>query len=308
MNENPWQPPFAPGTLRERLFQAYARALASNALTPIPTSFTILRDQPIPFVVRIVDNLRRKQQALRTQRTAPAPSNPFLPCDKDLYVADVSDTHVAVLNKFNVIDHHLLIVTRAFEHQDELLTCADFHALWRCLREIDGLGFYNGGTVAGASQQHKHLQLAPYPITEEMPGVPIDAVIETSLGPEISTVDALPFSHAVCSCPDGWRRDAQQAACESHARYLELMRAMRVIPTPEGQPAPYNLLVTHKWMMMVPRSREFFEGMSINAIGYAGGLLVRNDEELRRVVEVGPMEILSSVGVGTRGASAEGTK
>ncbi|NIO40609.1 MAG: phosphorylase, partial [Burkholderiales bacterium] len=38
--------------------------------------------------------------------------NPFLPYGKDLFVSDISETHLALLNKFNVIDYHLLIVTR----------------------------------------------------------------------------------------------------------------------------------------------------------------------------------------------------
>jgi ATP adenylyltransferase len=47
--------------------------------------------------------------------------NPFLPCEQDMFVADVSRSHLCLLNKFNVIDHHLLIVTREFENQECLL-------------------------------------------------------------------------------------------------------------------------------------------------------------------------------------------
>ena len=40
----------------------------------------------------------------------------------DLFVADISPTHVCILNKFNVVDYHLLIITRAFESQENLLS------------------------------------------------------------------------------------------------------------------------------------------------------------------------------------------
>ena len=80
-----------------------------------------------------------------------------------MFVADISPTHVCLLNKFNVIDHHLLVVTRAFEEQDAAINAADFAALWVCMAEVDGLAFYNGGKLAGASQRHKHLQIAPLP-------------------------------------------------------------------------------------------------------------------------------------------------
>jgi ATP adenylyltransferase len=42
----------------------------------------------------------------------------------------------------------------------------------------------------------------------------------------------------------------------------------------------------------VPRSREFFEGVSINAIGFAGGLLVRNRKQLAILRDRGPMAAL----------------
>lgn len=43
----------------------------------------------------------------------------------------LSATHTAVLNKFNVLQQHLLIVTYRCEQQEVLLTGADFEALWR---------------------------------------------------------------------------------------------------------------------------------------------------------------------------------
>ena len=302
MAENPWQPPFRPGTLRDRILEATERGHASGALQPIATSFLPLDDRGISFVVRVVDNLRRKQQA-RPAHGKTSPANPFLPYDADLYVADVSDTHVAVLNKFNVMDHHLLVVTREFEHQERLLTAADFHALWRCLREVDGLGFYNGGVVAGASQQHKHLQLAPFPLSEGIEGLPVDQVVIDAIESGRETVSPFPFRHAVAACDKSWCSDLHTATCESQNLYLRLLErsGLRVEPGNMTQPSPYNLLVTRRWMMVVPRSQETFEGISINAIGYAGGLLVRNEEELGCVRKAGPMRVLETGGVPLRG-------
>ena len=42
------------------------------------------------------------------------------------------------------------------------------------------------------------------------------------------------------------------------------------------QSGPYNLLFTRRWMLLVPRSKEFFESISVNAIGFSGALLARN--------------------------------
>lgn len=76
--------------------------------------------------------------------------NPFLPYEEEMFVAKMPPGHVLLLNKFNVVDDHVLIVTEAFEEQTALLTNADFIAMWSALREIDGLSFYNAGQVAGA--------------------------------------------------------------------------------------------------------------------------------------------------------------
>ena len=43
---------------------------------------------------------------------------------------------------------------------------------------------------------------------------------------------------------------------------------------------PYNLLFTREWMLPVPRSKEFFESISVNALGFAGALLARTPEEM----------------------------
>ena len=59
--------------------------------------------------------------------------NPFLPYEEDLFVADLSDAHLLLLNKYNVVAHHLLVVTRRFEPQSDLLNSADLDAAWKVL-------------------------------------------------------------------------------------------------------------------------------------------------------------------------------
>jgi len=107
--------------------QRSRQALASGALHPIASQARLLRDGGIDFVVRVITNLARKAQAIKAGDSSQPAKDPFLPpYEPDLYVGDLSPTHVALLNKFNVLDHHLLIVTRAFEDQRRWLTLADF--------------------------------------------------------------------------------------------------------------------------------------------------------------------------------------
>jgi ATP adenylyltransferase len=230
----------------------------------------------------------------------PADRNPFLPYDPDLFVTNLSPSHVCLLNKFNVTEHHLLIVTRTFEEQDQLLTLADFVAVWRCLLEIDGLAFYNGGVQAGASQPHKHLQLAPFPFAEESYSPPIESVIAKSSGRPIGRSPALPFVHGISWLPAELCGDEQQAANISHALYHTLLANVGLPVGAAGrsqQPGPYNLLMTRQWMFLVPRSQDGAEGISINSLGFAGSLFARNPEQLHYIKSLGPLNILRAVAI-----------
>jgi ATP adenylyltransferase len=60
----------------------------------------------------------------------------------------------------------------------------------------------------------------------------------------------------------------------------------------QHQSAPYNLLVMSAGLLLVPRSREFVEGISVNALGFAGSLFVRDEEQMRVIESLGPMNLL----------------
>lgn len=291
------------GTLHHAIEHRTRQALASGVLRPIETKCSFIDDGGVHFVVRSVSSLRHKSEDKEArQRRSDLPANPFLPYEEPLFVTDISDTHIALLNKFNVIRHHLLIVTRRFEDQETLLTLPDLEALWACLAEFEALGFYNGGTVAGASQRHKHLQMVPLPLAPEGPAVPIEPLIAlASVGGTINTLPGFPFVHA-CSRLDprlSARPDAAAAVTLEH--YYALLNAVGLTATRSDghlwQSAPYNLLITRSWMLLVPRSAEFFESISINALAFAGSLFVRSEEQMRAVDAAGPIKVLQRVAV-----------
>ncbi|MDY7232665.1 ATP adenylyltransferase family protein [Hyalangium rubrum] len=273
MSELP--PFFARGTFWSAIVQRTERALASGALVPIHTEVEHVEDEGVPFLVRVVSSLERKARAAQPPAQGKPPKNPFLPpYEEDLFVGHVPPAHVCLLNKFNVFEHHALLVTRDYEDQDELLTPADFEALLCGMAEFDALAFYNGGRTAGASQPHKHLQLVPVPLAAGGLRTPMDVAI--ARGP-------LPFRHALGPPP--------QTPTQAHATYLDLLRAVGC----ERPGTPYNLLATRDWTLVVPRAQECFEGISLNSLAFAGSLLVKNRELLERVRAVGPMAMLRAV-------------
>jgi ATP adenylyltransferase len=289
------------GTLWSRLVATTEHALRSGALVPLGTDVAVLEDDSgVQFSVRILSQLRKKEEARRQQDQAAGAgkaANPFLTPEPALVVGQVSDTHTAVLNKFNVVERHLLLVTRHFEDQEMLLTREDFAALWFCLGEYDALGFYNGGREAGASQPHKHLQLVPLPLVSGHLSVPIEPLLPAAEVDTPVTAPALPFVHAFTRLGG----DATAPGCAA-SRSLDLYSAMLRHAGMEGaepsrpkrQAMPYNFLMTRHWMLLVPRTRDCFEDISLNALAFAGSLFVRNEAQYARLREAGPMHALQA--------------
>lgn len=285
------------GTLWKKIVKTTANALATGALLPIPTNYEFIEDGGVRFFVRILANLTAKDEERKKQGEKGERINPFLPFERDLFVADISETHAAVLNKFNVVEHHLLIITREFEGQETLLTVMDFEALWACLDEYDGLGFYNGGEAAGASQPHKHLQLVPLPLAPEGPRIPVEPLLQTAIFEgELGVVPGFPFLHVFVRLDEGVISTRHTGAEETFDLYCKMLRHVGMKAADgnrrELQSGPYCLIVTRERMLLVPRSREFFGDISINSLGYAGALLVRNEEQMAVLRRCGPMTAL----------------
>ena len=300
---------FESGALMAKTVEATNRALASGSLRPILTESTIVRDSGVDFQVRMIANLARKAEDKRVRDEEyggkKEKPNPFLPYEKEMFVTDISGTHLCLLNKFNVISHHLLIVTREFEDQETLLTRNDFEAVCTCMQEFEGLAFYNGGETAGASQEHKHLQLIPLPVgegkgnsvREKGPRVPMEPLFEKALFDSgLAVIPGLPFLHAFGAFLPGLSNHLNEFAENAHLLYRRMLDKVGLNPLndpeTEMQSGPYNLLFTREWMLLVPRSREFFGPISINALGFAGALLAKNQQEKKLLLEQGGMEVL----------------
>ncbi len=280
-----------PGTLWTSLKKTTELALKSGALKSIPTEVEIFEQDGIKFVVRILENINRKKadQEKQNQKTAKTGKefNPFLPYEEALFVADISPTHVCILNKFNVVDYHFLIITRAFEPQESLLTLEDFTAMWACLAEFDGLVFYNGGKLAGASQPHKHLQIVPFAETD----IPISPLVKTAkLDNSLGTIPEFPFVHAFTEINLG------ESAEITFKKYHTLLKTLGINPLENNiQSGAYNLLMTREWMLIVPRKFEEFESISVNSLGFAGALLVKNQQQMQLLKNISPINLLNHV-------------
>lgn len=257
-------------------------ALGSGAMHSFECALEFVEDAGVEFVLRVATKFPAGETAAgRTQAAPRLPSNPFASPEPALVVRDrLTPTHRALLNKFSVLREHLLVVPREFEDQEQPLDERDFEALAICMEDAEVLAFYNGGSEAGASQRHKHLQVVTLPLSPRH-SVPMDVALERP-------APALPFRCAFTRLQAG--QASQPASMAS--TYRELHRAARL-----EFPQPYNLLVTHEWMLVVPRSRERFQDISINSLAFAGSYFVRDAKHAHVIAASKPMSVLASVAI-----------
>jgi ATP adenylyltransferase len=236
------------GSLWPAIRKRSEEAIRTGALHSIETKQDYIEERGVRFLVRSVSSLARKEAEKKKAVTPDQPTppfNPFLPPEPKLTVADISPTHLAILNKFNVIDHHLLIVTREFEHQETLLNLSDFEALWVCMAEFKGLGFYNGGRVAGASQTHKHLQMVPLPLVAGEQELPMSHLLESvPWDRQMLQIPALPFPHVFAPLDMDLSADPLRCAGTTNRLYVKMLACLGIKAVSQNgelrQSAPYN--------------------------------------------------------------------
>jgi len=271
-------PPPAVGFWAEVVDRADA-ALASGAMHSFECALEFVQDAGVEFVMRVATKFPRGETAKGRGAGAPRlPDDPFADPERALIVREINGTHRALLNKFSVLREHLLIVTRRYEEQTSLLDESDFAALCVAMEDAEVLAFYNGGTEAGASQKHKHIQVVTLPLSPRH-SVPMDVLLEKAQ-------PQLPFPNATARLAAG----AAGRPAEMLRTYLDLHARAGLAP-----PKPYNLLVTHEWMLVVPRARDRFEDISINSLAFAGSFFVRDARHAHIIASSGPMHVLKSV-------------
>ena len=269
------------------LAAAHQRSLEAEkcgALVPLHTQRIPLAATE-PFVLRRL--LSDTPKHLRSEGPKP---NPFLPWDPRLEVDRLGDDHALILNKFPVQRAHLLLISQSWQPQAGWLRPSDWQVLAAVERQCPGLWFFNSCAAAGASQPHRHLQLLPRQPNE--PSCPLATHFVAQLeGRE----PAWPWRYRLS------RRQhsaGSEAAQELEQLYLQHQGELGLgSPQDQVQPSrPYNLLFDQHWFLTVERVQEHWAGFSVNALGYAGCLLITEGSDQAWLSRHGPLALLQAVG------------
>jgi len=258
-------------------------AEASGALVPLSTELVQHPSWP-PFTVRRL--LSRTPKHLRSGGPKP---NPFLPWDPALEVQRLGEEHVVILNKFPVQRGHLLLITQQWQPQAGWLSSGDWQALAAVEADTSGLWFFNSCAAAGASQPHRHLQLLP-----RRPGEASCPLAELCLQQLQGEARRWPWAYRLSRRVAAGTGEAQ---AELQQLYLDHAAALG-LGEPSRQPVPrhpYNLLFDRDWFLTIHRTREHWAGFSVNALGFAGYLLITEQSDLGWLQREGPLPLLQAV-------------
>ncbi|GAA5984012.1 hypothetical protein JCM11641_005567, partial [Rhodosporidiobolus odoratus] len=274
-----------------------------------------------------VEDEAKKQEG---EADAKKPSDPLAyPGQPDLLVAedvvkedaqDEGEAFLVLLNKFCITHRHFLLVTKEFVKQTTPLSPTELLAAWSILKQLGGrekhLAFFNCGQNSGASQPHKHLQFIPI-----ANGVaPFDNFIDENKPKTTKTPFQLPLPYATFTAmiqppSSGLAADIATHLGERFLSCLDLMiDHLRRLAEEQSSPSSsastpsfrlsnlsYNVILTQSYIHLVPRRAEKYltvsgRGVSINSLGFAGMVLVKEQEALEEIKQVGVLEVLKSVG------------
>lgn len=262
----------------EGLRAKFDSAVQAGDLIFYPSQVKTLCCEGIPFEIRICPGLKKKissdAAANYGRDKESAQFDPFLPYDQRLEVAHLERNldHAILFNKFALVPSHLLVITKHFEEQSDPITKSSFDAMLETMEKfrdnaVDWLVFYNCGKVAGASQHHRHFQLMPF-----SPGtIPIEPNVPVQPGK-----GDIPAYH---NFQHHFYRFPESNPGSVYERYTE---ALEKLP---ADCSSYNILFTSRWFLLVPRKQEEGQTGTMNALAFAGCMMMLDEEGFASWIE-----------------------
>tara|TARA_Y100001968_G_scaffold319010_1_gene349992 strand:+ start:1020 stop:1862 length:843 start_codon:yes stop_codon:yes gene_type:complete len=261
-------------------------ALDCKSLIPINTNLELFLENNINYEIRSLIS----KWKIDSNNIGPR-INPFSPWDKNLEIDFVKSKHILILNKYPIEIGHMLLITKDWLPQNGWLNIKDWQALVEVNSDTTGLWFFNSSHSSGASQPHRHIQLLPRSNSQE--NCPRDQWLKNRIGSNQSNND-LELNTLVYPITSN---DSRGLCEELDYLYTKACNVLgigdkRINKYPK---IPYNLIITNDYFSVILRSKEYYRGFSINALGFAGYLLATETADLQWLKSSSVEYLLSQV-------------
>ena len=267
----------------EKALQKTKISINSKSLFPLQTTdITKNLYKGNDFIIRELDITKFKKNTLIGPKI-----NPFKPWDKILEIDSIGNGHQLILNKYPVQLGHVLLITNEWKEQNGWLDIKDWEAIKEVNKDTSGLWFFNSGPLAGASQPHRHIQLLRRDPSE----------LSCPREKWILALNNLNYKNEKFSKNIILKKFSKSLNEENiHEIYKDLSYKLGLgDPRNDKKPKyPYNLIFTDRWMIIIKRKTDNLFGISINALGFAGYILVTENSDIKYLGELGPEKLLEN--------------
>lgn len=247
----------------------------------------------------MADGLTKKPRTAGSKKRAPA----FTGDSEDFTLGVFGTRHKLILNKYCAVRPQMVLHTIEFEPQDDLLNAHDFNAAWLALTALGDryMVIFNGGEDAGASLNHKHMQVIPRAGHSGLEsllqsaedgaegayfGLCIVSRICIDIGTVSSGLEDVPFRLSVGALPKNPDGESLQQL------FIALRTKLDLKPD-----QPYNMILYHHHMIVIPRRTANIDGIDANAAGMTGDVWCSSEAQYEEWLRIGPMQLLQQFGV-----------
>ncbi len=268
----------------EKALQKTKISINSKSLYPLKTTdITNKLYKGNDFVIRELDISKFKKSTLIGPKI-----NPFSPWDNILEIDSIGKYHQLILNKYPVQLGHILLISNVWKEQNGWIDIKDWEAIKEVNRDTTGLWFFNSGPLAGASQPHRHIQLLRRDPSE----------LSCPREKWILDFDKVNYKNERFYKNILLKKFSRTLNKENiHEIYKELAYKLGLgEPEIDKKPIyPYNLIFTNNWMLLIKRKTDNLYGISVNALGFAGYLLVTQRSDINYLKKFGPEKLLENL-------------
>lgn len=307
--------PSLPANFPELLTKTFESAVKSGDLIYTDSTQESASDNGVNIRYTFAPALAKKPTKDDNKENTDKPKfNPFENPDPKLMLVSDFGAYSLVLNKYAIVPNHFLCISKKVIPQTAPLTPSDLEYSYAALQAAQSqgakyIGFFNCGPNSGASVDHKHIQFIELP--KGFKPFP-DAVIKAKgrdykTGAQPLSAEKVPFAHYIVPWEVEWPEEdsdteedgpqedpvAEELGFKFSTVLSRVLTELRVNDAPS---ISYNIVFSDKWLMAVPRSKESFKDISVNATGVVGLLLAKSQEQLDVYKEEGPLKVLTELG------------